>query len=358
MRKLWIIFFGVSLLFVVAFSCSNEGLNATNSGTLSQTTIDLAQTSGQLASGTTFSISGSATDSTGSDNNRPDHGHGHHDKHKGILDGLNLLAPTDELLAIIDAETASDIRGLRISHNGGATITHYDSAGNEVTLALTAHKGPEGCSFSGHQYPNVDSLLASIVKTEIDFGTGVTYKRDTVEITRSGKIIITRSTDGSTVTEVTTFQDYFVNGSHIEGVKTRISNYDATTGSGSSTTTVSDGKITFSDGTVATWMTDRSRVSDITLDADTGKPVSGTISTEVNTSVIAIDGTVIYSHKAATPLVENIACEGRRRAPVSGTLETTYRSDIILVDFGDGSCTNKTITITFNGVTTTKTIGG
>jgi hypothetical protein len=217
-----------------ALSCSNEGLNVSDSA-LNQSAIDIAQTSGQLASGTSFAITGSSTDSTNAVNDKHGaHGRKGHGKHKGILDGLNLLAPSDELLAIVDAESASDIRGLRISKNGGATITHYNSSGEVVTLSLSKSDGPQGCSFSGKQYPGYDSLLSTIVKTEVDFGAGVTFKRDTVEITRSGKITINRTVDGTTKTEVTTFENYSVNGIKVEGTKTRISTYDSTTGSGSS----------------------------------------------------------------------------------------------------------------------------
>jgi hypothetical protein len=318
--------------------------------------VDVAQTSGQLASGTSFRISGSSTDSIGTHPSKDRHGH--HKPYRGILDGVNLLAPTNELLAIVDAESAGDFRGLRIAGYGGATITHYNAEGKAVTLSAPKSGGPNGCSFSGKQFPEYDSLLSKIVKTVIDFGAGVTFKRDSVSITRSGKIIISRTGDASSKTEITTFEDYFVNGAKIEGTKTRISTYDATTGSGTSTTAVADGRITFADGTVTTWTSDRQRTSNITFDETTGRPVSGTIETEVNTAVTAVDGTVTYSHKTTAPLVENIACEKRKYGPVSGTLETIYGDDTVIVDFGDGSCNNRTITITINGVTTTKTIGG
>ncbi len=342
--------FGIA---AVVSSCSKEEL-ATTDTAISQTAIDLAQTSGQLASGTSFSITGSSTDSTNVVNQHPGkHGPpGHH----GILDGLNLLAPTDELLAIIDAESAGDIRGFRISRSGGGTVTHYNAEGEVVTLPTVEDDGPHGCSFSGGQFPESDSLLGTIVKTEIDFGSGVTFTRDTITITRAGKIIVTREITGNTKTEVTTFEGYSVNGITIEGTKTRISTFDRETGSGSSVTTVEGGKLTFPDGASATWTSDRSRTSDITLGTD-GRPESGTITTEVNTSVVASDGSVIYSHQTNSPLIENIDC-GHRRAPVSGEIKTIYSDDTVIVNFGDGTCSNRTISITFNGVTTTKTIGG
>ncbi|MBL0744363.1 hypothetical protein [Chryseolinea lacunae] len=353
MKNIRILFAALVALFV--WSCANENAdNALSDTSTSNTTlIDVAETSGQLASGTSFRINGSSTDSTDTHENA--HGRRGHPKFRGILDGANLLAPTEELLTIIDAESASDFRGLRISRNGGATITNYDASGNVIALTLPATGGPNGCSFSGHQFPVYDSLLSKIAKTVIDFGSGVTYRRDTVTITRSGKIIITRSGDSANKTEVTTFENYAVNGNTIEGTKTRTSTFDATTGSGKSVTTVTDGKITFSDGTVATWTSDKTRTSTVVLN-DNGRPISGEITTEVKTFVTAADGTVIYSHQTTKPLSENLACEGRRSGPVSGTLETHYRTDTVVVDFGDGSCTNRTLTITINGVTTTKTI--
>jgi hypothetical protein len=340
-------------LATVIWSCDsqNEGLN---SQSVEKLTIDVAQTSGQLASGTDFNIEGSSScDSTGNGNHgggKGPHGHGpggSGGRNAGILDGLNLLAPTDELLAIVDAESASDIRGLRVSQNGGATITNYDAYGNVVSLPLPGKSGPQGCSFSGKQFPATDSLLSKIAKTVIDFGSGVTFTRDSVEIVRSGKIVIARTFSGATITEITTFENYTVNGIRIEGTKTRTSAFDQATGSGTSTTSVTGGTITFTDGTAATWTSDRSRVSD--LDA-------GTITTEVDASVVA-GGTVIYSHKTTSALVENLSCEGRRPGPVSGVVETVYRSNNISIDFGNGSCNNRTVTITVNGTTTTRTIG-
>jgi len=355
--------FAVIVLTVIR--CSTEESISTNADTEEITSaLDVAQTSGQLASGESFTISGSSSDSI-SDGPHDGHHHGpggHHGEHggrpggMGILDGINLLAPTNELLAIVEAESAGDFRGFRMAKIGGATVTHYNAEGEVVTLPTPTEGGPNGCSFSGRQHPESDSLLSTIVKTEIDFGTGVTFQRDSVEITRSGKIIITRSGDVASFTETTTFENYVVNGAQISGTKIRTNTYDTTTNTGVSKTTVVDGKIIFTDGTKATWTSDKTRTSTIALD-DHNRPTSGTIITEVNTSLVASDGTVVYSHKTITPETDNIACE-RRRAPVSGILATIYKDDTVTVDYGDGTCDNKTITITVNGVTTTKTIGG
>ncbi len=121
---------------------------------------------------------------------------------------------------------------------------------------------------------------------------------------------------------------------------------------------MANGKITFSDGTVTSWVSDKSRVTTIIFDASTNRPASGTIVTTANTKVTATDGTVIYSHITTKPLTENITCGDTHHWPVSGTVETTYRSHDVVVDFGDGTCANHTITLTIDGVMSTKTIGG
>ncbi len=337
-------------------SCSSEELaSSAETASVQSDLIDIAQTSGQLASGTSFRISGSSSYSLAT---RSDHrpGGGKHKRGPAILDGVNLLAPTDELLAIIDAESASDFRGLLISRNGGATVNNYDANGNVVTLNIPKAGGPGGCSFSGNQYPEYDSLLAVIAKTVIDFGSGSIYKHDTISIVRTGKIIITRVGTKANMTETTTFENYTVNGIGISGTKTRVNTYDDTTGSGSSKTSISDGKITMKDGAVASWITNKSRISQIILGSN-GRPESGEITTDVSTLVTAANGTLIYMHLSTKPLIESIACDRRRHGPVSGTLKTIYGSDVVEVDYGDGTCENKTITLTVNGTTTIKTIG-
>ena len=161
---------------------------------------------------------------------------------------------------------------------------------------------------------------------------------------------------GQTRTEKITFENYSVNSNSIEGTKTRISSFDSSTGKGQSITTVTDGKITFSDGTAATWTSSSERDSQIILDSATMHPSSGTIVTIASTSVSSSSG-VIYSHVTTKAVTEDLSCGRARHWPVSGTIETKYGSDDVITDFGDGSCSNKTISITINGVTTSKTIG-
>ncbi|GHM98664.1 hypothetical protein WSM22_01540 [Cytophagales bacterium WSM2-2] len=339
-------------------SCSKENISASDSGANS-TMLAVGQTASQLASGTSFTVTTTATGAAvDSSHTRPAPGHCKNGGMGSFLNGSNFLTPSNELVAIVDAESAGDMRGIRMSGRAGAKITNYDASGNVITLSVPSQGGPEGVSFSGGQFPQFDSLLKKIAKTEINFGSGVTEQHDSITITRVGKIVITRAKSGQQVTETITFDGYAVNGNKIEGTKTRTNSFDATTGQGSSTTTVFGGKITFNDGTVAAWSSSRERITAITSGVSPRKPASGTIVTTASVQVTSSDGTAIYSHNTTKPIVENVACELSRHWPVSGTVETDYRSQTVIVDFGDGSCSNRSITITINGVAITKTIGG
>lgn len=337
--------------------CNRENVSSASAGLNQSSLLAVGQTSAQLASGTSFSTTSTAGVATTTGSNNHQQGGGPNVGMGSFLEGTNFLTPTNELIAIVDAESAGDLRGLRMYAKGGAKITNYDASGSVVTLVAPAmNSGPEGASFSCGQFPQSDSLLSKIVKTEVDFGAGVTIKHDTITITRTGKIIITRSKSGQTRTETITFENYSVNNNAIEGTKTRTNTFDSLSGKGQSITNVSNGKITFSDGTVATWTSSRERDSQLILDSASLKPLIGTIVTTAATSVTSSDGE-IYSHVTTKAVTEDLSCGRERHWPVSGTVETKYRSNNVVIDFGDGSCSNKSISITINGVTTTKTIG-
>lgn len=361
------------LLFMAACTEQDEMASISEELVNGATAIDLAQTSGQLVSGTSFTLGGNSFQ-TGSISARVagtsetahapagpggliglGNGKG---GHKGIMDGLNMLAPNDEILAIIEAESAGDVRGFRMFKFGGATITHYDASGKVVELPVASTvDGPHG-GHSGNQFPEMDSLLSLIVKSKIDFGSGVTVTKNDQEITRKGMIVISRTKAGNVLTEKVDFQNYAVNGIQISGLKTIVSEFDKTTGKGSVKSNVASGKFVFADGETAIWTSEKNRTSEVIRGTDSRKPISGLIVTTVKTAIKTASGSVIYSHETTTPLEIDLSCSGKRRGPTLGKVETLYRANKITVDYGDGSCTNQTITITVNGVTTTKTIGG
>jgi hypothetical protein len=372
--------FASALLFA---GCGQQEINSSSDENVRLTGV--AQTSGQLASGTNFTLSGTGT-SFGNfggypsggfpSGGFPSGGMGSFSpgNHPGFpLDGTSLLAPTNELLAIIDAENAGDFRGLFMFSKGGGTVKSYDKDGNEIKLGgfavpasfsgFTGYSSgmPEGCSFSGGQFPKYDSSLMAAIKTIIDFGTGVTQKRDTATITRSGKIIINRSKTSSSVTETITFENYKVNNNLIEGTKTRVSTFVKTnsTMNTKTTTTVTGGKITFANGSVATWVSDNERISSVTFSSSraTFNSTGQTITTGA-TVVTSSSNAVVYSHVIVKDLKSDLSCKSFRFGPVSGTVETKYEGKTIVLDFGDGSCDNKKVTVTIDGITTEREIGG
>ena len=340
--------------------------NSTSSDKL----LVIGQTSAELASGVSFSTTGcpknealsleNAVHGPGGKGGDKGSGHGGKGGHRGIqnifsIDGVSLLTPNDTLYAIVESENAGDLRGLVGFQRTGATITHYDASGNTVILPVgTVTKG-KGHSHSGKLYPKQDSLLATIAKTVIDYGTtGITTTFGTNSITKKGTIVITRTGNVNNLTEAVTFNNYSVNGISISGSKTRVNTYSqsGTTVTGSSTTNSSN-TITLASGTVLKLTSSKKRSSNITLDAN-NKPVSGTIVSEVSSSATYPDGTVLYSYSTSKPITEDVSCSYRKK-PSSGTVVIKYLQNNVSIDFGDGTC-NNTITIVINGVTTTKTV--
>ncbi len=247
-RKIWKGLLILGIAGGVILGCNKENVSS-SSGTNQSTLLAIGQTSSQLASGTSFSVQTTSTGSTiDTTHTNPHPGHCKNDGMGSFLNGTNFLTPTNELIAIVDAESAGDMRGIRMYARGGATITNYDASGNIVTLPDPGTRGAQGISFSGGQFPLTDSLLKKIVKTVIDFGTGVSVQHDSISITRVGKIIITRQKSEGVLTETVIFENYSVNNNSIEGTKTRVNTFDSSTGKGSSTTTVTDGKITLAMG--------------------------------------------------------------------------------------------------------------
>lgn len=106
-------------------SCNMDGLKSNSDSTTPATPVvltNVAQTSSQLASGTSFTLSGSSSDSGGM---HPEGMGGRKGPGgPGMIDGTGLFTATDELLAIVDAESAGDFRGFRMQAAGGATVTN------------------------------------------------------------------------------------------------------------------------------------------------------------------------------------------------------------------------------------------
>ncbi len=169
----------------------------------------------------------------------------------------------------------------------------------------------------------------------IDFGDGCEGRNDRV---RSGKIIITWSGERGEAgfTKSVTFEDYMVSGVAIEGTRTsvNVSGHDANPKV--YTVTLTGGKMTFEDGSIATREASHTTTSEKTED-DKIKTKYG------SASGINMDGlTYAKVVDEATPITFKHSCkEEGIFAPVSGIATISVEGELDkVVDFGDGTCDN------------------
>ncbi len=176
----------------------------------------------------------------------------------------------------------------------------------------------------------------------IDFGTGCTGPNGRV---RKGKIVIEfqgrRFTPGSTVTITTV--DYFVDGIQIDGTRSEL-NATASTEESPKFTIAEDVTVTFTDGSTATRISNRTRTWN-----RAANPLEDSWTVTGSASGITRRGKV-YEMLITKPLLFKRACaiESKMVLPVEGTKELTAGSKKVTIDFGTGTC-DTSITITVNG---------
>lgn len=178
----------------------------------------------------------------------------------------------------------------------------------------------------------------------IDFGLSCEGEGGRV---RSGQIIITLSDSMSNAgaTKTKTFQDYTVNGILVQGTHTSTNNGFDDLGHPSFTHTLTDGSLTYPDGTVSTrqathtvtmiegWDTPDTRWDNVW--AITGNS-SGTSKTGV-----------AYSTLITEQLIKRHNC----RWIVNGVKELTRNGETATLDYGDGNCNRFAILTTADGET-------
>jgi len=178
----------------------------------------------------------------------------------------------------------------------------------------------------------------------INFGDGCQGPNGRV---RSGKIIMTytgfRFLPGTIIT--TTLEDFAIDGRLIEGTRTVENVSESLVANPKFHITLSDGKITFLDGTEATREVDRLRIW-----VRTSNPINDEYHILESSTANGLNRQgVNYEVTVLETLVYKRNCrEDRRFLPVSGVKEINKGEDSLTIDFGDGECDN-IITITFNG---------
>lgn len=187
----------------------------------------------------------------------------------------------------------------------------------------------------------------------IDFKTGCTDAKGNV---RKGKIIVTYSGKRFSLnsTIVTTFADYYVNGIKIEGVNTltNLTNALVIPLAPKFKNVLVGGKVTFTDGKIATREHTMTREVTLAYDGttrvpknDSWKVLEGSLATGTNR-----DG-LTYAMLVTKSLVYKRSCaESKVFIAVEGTKKFTSGEKIMTIDFGTGACDNTvTVTLTVNG---------
>ena len=286
---------------------------------------------------------------------------------KFSVDGISLFVPNDTLLAVFDFQNLNEnLKNYRGFILGGATITNFDSSGNLVRIP-TDSLFPYpwfGCSlgFKGGRknsildFQNLDSIFFSIAKTIIDFGTGKSQIRGRDTITRAGQIILTKNNVSSNTKTLTiSFNNYSVNNVIFAGTK-KIQRTKIKTDSTYTFvyTASANATITLANKTALNLVSQKTRTTNF-INGKYHKGNFGTITITDTTNVTFVNGgSTFYSHYTVSPIVEDLSCWFRLK-PKNGKVNINYLNNIILIDY-TGDCTSSSITVTINGVITTKRI--
>jgi hypothetical protein len=178
----------------------------------------------------------------------------------------------------------------------------------------------------------------------IDFGDGCEGPGGKV---RSGQIIITysgkRNETGST--RSVTFNDFVIDSVQLEGTRSITNISSQGNDLFTFNVTLTDGKITFGDGTMVT------REATHTRSWYRGSSVAEDYATLVGESSGVNREGISYSTSISEELVFVRSCVGTAFIPVSGVKAITIGEEEIVIDFGDGTCDN-IVSVTKDGVTT------
>ncbi len=193
------------------------------------------------------------------------------------------------------------------------------------------------CAVVTHDFENKEIV--------IDFGDGCTGPNG---VTRSGKIIINydgrRFVPGSYW--MVTFENFYINGRHIEGVRTVTNISESLEDNPTFSVVLEGGKITWPDSTFAT-----REVNLVRVWVRSPNPLLDEyhILAESTTSG-STKATVRYNSLVIEDLIIKRACMGPNggRLPVAGVKEITFGDKTYTVDFGDGEC-DTIVTVTVDG---------
>ena len=179
----------------------------------------------------------------------------------------------------------------------------------------------------------------------VDFGTGCTDHNGRI---RKGKIVIALSDSlmKPNSTKTVTFQNFYVDSAKIEGTRTWKNNGLNAQGQPSFTRTVTNGKITFGDGTIATWNATHTVVK--TQGFNTRTPLDDIWTVTGNESGVNRKGKA-FSSVINSPIVHKALCPWITSGVRTITIDSKARS----LDYGSGggNCDREALLTLPNGQT-------
>jgi hypothetical protein len=203
-----------------------------------------------------------------------------------------------------------------------------EERGGGVTCPTITFAQPEGT------WPNTIT---------IDFGTACTRPDGRV---LSGKIIVNQTNEirSAGAVRTITHDAFYIDGIHVEGTRTWTNNGQNADGLWSFTKTATDMKLTFEDGSSATW--NKTRTSVLIEGGDTDTHLDDVWSSTGNATGTNRNGNV-FTATITEPLIKNASC----RWISSGVLDVSVGNRNHSLDFGDGTC-DRFGKITLNNGTT------
>lgn len=252
-----------------------------------------------------------------------------------------LLFTTVIAFALVSCEDSGITESEVVALDFGTEVT-MESAEEDVTTITDAADELYQLSFGRSENGVRDEILdcATVARDTvnqmitIDFGDGCEGRRGRV---RSGKIIVTYDGNRRTIGSFrsVTFENFFVDSTQVEGTRTKT--VTAVDGENLSITvdiTLTEGKLTFGDGTFATREAQKTRVWAFDATGDHVTTVSGSAS-GVNREGVA------YSMDITEDIVFQRSCwRAGVFVPVSGVKMFTVGENTAIIDYGDGECDN------------------
>lgn len=216
--------------------------------------------------------------------------------------------------AIVTAEdiSAAEDYGAQVDLDADQAIQERGGGGSCPTVTFAQ---PEGT------WPNTIT---------IDYGAACTRPDGRV---LSGKIVINQTAEitAAGAVRTITFENFKIDGTQLEGTRTRTNNGKNANGHWNFTVTGENMKLSFEDGATITW--DKTRTSTLIQGGNTLTYLDDVWSSTGSATGVNRNGTA-FTMTITSPLVKRAVC----RWISSGVIEFSSNGRTRTLDFGDGTC--------------------